>query len=83
MDRELEGADIVVASKVVQIVFVVDVVDLDLVGLALFEVVLDIEALHPGGVEVVHDNLCHAKSLPLVAHLLVEDQHTIGPCKRV
>ena len=51
MDRELEGADIVVASKVVQIVFVVDVVDLDLVGLALFEVVLDIEALHPGGVE--------------------------------
>lgn len=83
MDGKFDVANFVVASEVVEIVHVIDIVHLDLELLSLLEVILDVEGLNPDGVEVVHDDLGHADALPLVAHLLVEYHHAVCPGESV
>ena len=61
------------AAKVEQVLLIVNVIDIDFVVLSPFKVILDIEALDPGGVQVVHDDLCHTEALPLSALLAVKD----------
>jgi len=67
-----------VASEVVQIFLVIHVVDLDSKVLTLLKVILNVKALNPDWVQVVHDDLCHTDFLPLLANLLVKDNHAIG-----
>lgn len=65
-------------TKIIQVALIVDIVDLDFVHLALLKVVLHVKALDPGRVQVVHDDLSDAKSLPLRSLLAVEGKHAIG-----
>lgn len=81
MECKLHGSNEIVSSKVVEIVEVVDVVDFNLVVLTLFEVVLHIETLDPGWVQVVHDNLSLSNLVPLVPRLSIQDAHSISPRK--
>lgn len=83
MDGKFDISDFVVASEVVKVVHVINIVYLDSELLTLFKMVLDVKGLDPDGGQVVHDNLRHAYALPLVAHLLVEYHHTIGPGESV
>jgi len=83
VDGEFERANEVVTGKVVEVVHVIDVVNLDLELFAALKVVLDIEALHPSGSQVVHDDFGHANALPLSAYLFGEDQHSVCASKRV
>ena len=73
VDRELKGADEVVTGEIVEIVFVINIVNLNLILFAALKVVLDIETLHPSRIKVIHDDFSHAHFLPLSAHLLVKD----------
>ena len=79
MNGKFQRSDKVVSTEVVKVVLVVHVIYIDLVGLALLEVVLHVKALDPGRAQTVPDDLCHANLHPLLAHLPVEDSHAIGP----
>ena len=83
VDGELDGAGEVVAGQVADVFLVIDVVDLDLKVLALLEVILHIEALYPLWAQVIHNDLGHAQSLPLVPDLLVKDNHAVSARERV
>ena len=83
MKRKLHRANGVVASKVVQIVKVVNVVDLGLVVLPLLEVVLHVETLDPCRAQVVHDYFRHANLLPRFSYLSVEHDHAVCARERV
>ena len=85
MHRELDAAREIMASQVLYIFLIIDIVDLDLKILPLLKVILHVKALHPRWAQVVHDDLSHSDSLPLIAHLLVEDNHTIcsGECIQI
>ena len=67
------------STEVVKVVLVVHVIYIDLVGLALLEVVLHVKALDPGRAQAVPYDLSQADLHPLLAHLPVEDSHAIGP----
>ena len=78
VDGKLDRASEVVAGQVVDVFLVVDVVDLDLEVLALLEMILHIEALHPLGAQVIHNDFGHSQLLPLVADLFVKDDHAVS-----
>ena len=78
VDGELDRASEVVAGQVVDVFLVVDVVDLDFEVLALLEMILHIEALHPLWAQVIHNDFGHSQLLPLVADLFVKDDHTVS-----
>ena len=65
-------------GQVVDVFLIVDIIDLNLEVLALLEMILHIEALHPLRAQVIHNDFGHAQLLPLVANLLVEDDHTVS-----
>ena len=73
MNRELQRACEVVAGKVCEVGLIVDIVDFDLVGFTPLKVILDVKALDPAWAQVVHDDLGHAKALPLGPLLAIED----------
>lgn len=79
MNRELKGTNEVMTLEVHWIFMVVYIIHFDFIVLSLFEVVLDIEGLHPGWAQVVHDNFSDAQTVPLVARLSIQDHHSISP----
>ena len=81
MDGELEVAHVIVSVEILDVRGIIDIIQIDPELLALLEVVLNVERLDPARVEVVHDDLSHADTLPLVAHLLGKDDHAIGSCE--
>lgn len=64
MDGELQTTGIIMPCKVMKIVSVIDVIDLNFVTFSLLKVVLDIEALNPRRIQVIADHLRDAKLLP-------------------
>ena len=71
------------AGKIVHILQIIDIINLHFEVLALLKVILDIETLDPGGVEVVTDDLSHADALPLVSEPAVEHDHAVSARERI
>lgn len=83
MDRKLDLAGQVVPIEIVYIVKVVNVVDDDLIVLALLEVIRHFKVLDPLGVETVHDDFRLANLLPHVPLLFEEYAHAVCPGERI
>lgn len=88
MQREFKFTNEVMQFKLGYLVEVVDVVNLNLEDLFLFEFVRHIEVLDPLRVQIVHDDLSHSNLLPLTkatssAFLLIEHGHAISARERV
>lgn len=64
--------------EVVEIIFVIDIIDLNFKILSLLKMILHVKTLHPGWAQVVHDDFSHSDSLPLLTNLLVKHNHAIG-----
>ena len=43
--------------------------------------ILDVEALDPGWIQVVHNDFSHTDASPLATNLLIEDNHTVSAGK--
>lgn len=65
VDRELQAANVVVSGEIVNIRQVVDVIDFGLETFSLLKVVLDVEALDPGGIQVVANYFRDTELVPL------------------
>ena len=71
------------ATQIVDVVSVINIVHFCFELLTLLKVVLNIEALDPGWIKIVHDDLCESELLPRVANLLVEDDEAISARERI
>jgi len=78
VQSELKTTNQIMLGPIFQIVKVINIVDSNFELLLLFEFVRHVEALDPFGIEIVHDDLCHAQHLPHVSFLLLKDAHTIS-----
>ena len=67
MDGEFDRTNHVVAIVVVKVVEVVNVIDSDLVVLALLEMICNFEVLNPFRGQVVHDDLRLAQLFPKIS----------------
>jgi len=83
MQSEFELTNKIMSIPGFQILKVINIIDYHLEELLLFKFVGHIKALDPLGIQVVHDDLCHAQHLPHVASLLIQDCHTISSSERV
>lgn len=83
MDSKVHSTNKIVLSEIVQIVSVVDVIDLNLIVFALFEMVLDIETFDPYRVEVIHDNFCPSYFMPRIAWLFIKYDNTVSARKSI
>ena len=83
MDRKFERPSEVVPSKICQVRLIINIIYLDLVELAPFEVILHVKALDPARAQVVVDDLRHTDALPLSACLAVENKHAVSPGERI
>jgi len=83
MQSKFELTDKIMPIPGFQILKVINIVNYDLELLLLFKFVGHVKALDPLGIQVVHDDLCHAQHLPHVASLLIQDCHTISSSERV
>jgi hypothetical protein len=78
---EFTATNIVVSLNVGKVVHIINIVNFNLVLLALLEVILHIEGFDPRGIQVVHDHLSHSDALPLSSNLLVEENDAVRPSK--
>ena len=83
MKGELNSSDIVVSFKLLDVVKVINIINVNLVLLTNFEVVLDVKLLDPLGRKVIHDNLGVAKLSPGFTVLFEEHCHSVGTSKSI
>lgn len=63
--------------KISNILFVLNIIDLNLVHFSDLKVILNIKLLHPVRVQTVRDHLSEAELLPHRTHLFVQNRQAI------
>lgn len=83
MESKFYFTDQRVLIKIPQILNIINIIDNDFEYLLLLKFKLYVEALNPGWVKVVHDDLRQANHLPHPTLLLINDGEPVSSCKCV
>lgn len=78
---ELKATNIVVLVESIKVGFIINVEHINLVVFGDFKIVLHVELFDPLWVEIIVNDLSHAKLLPSFAILFVKNGHAVSPCE--
>jgi hypothetical protein len=83
MQGKFKWTNKVVTCKIIYILFIVNVINLNFVELTNLKIILDIKLLYPLWAQAVHYDFCCANFCPIILNLFEENRHSIGPSKSI